>query len=250
VNQEMNTWKLEVEYDGTRYYGWGFAQDSKTVQGELTRGARDLFSGGLEIGGAEPTDAGVHAIHQVAHLKVSELKEDVRPSQIMEGFNEILPHDINILKVQNAAEDFNAQRKATARQYLYKISPRRTAFNKNFVWWVKEDLDLIKMQSAAGMLIGKHDFVSFSYLDEEFKQNSRASVEQAEIFMEGDLICFRIKADRFLPKMVRRIVGMLAEVGRGKLADTAFERILKFPTDAPRKFAAPSSGLFLEKVYY
>ena len=246
----MNTWKLEIEYDGTRYYGWQIQHDSKTVQGELVRVARDLFSGKLEIGGAERTDSGVHAIHQVAHLKVSELKEDVRPSQIMEGFNDMLPHDINILRVQNAVEDFQALRNASARQYLYKISPRRNAFNKNFVWWVKETLDLKKMQSAAKMLIGKHDFASFSHLDEEFKQNSRALVEQAEIFMEGDLICFRIKADRFLPKMVRRIVGMLAEVGRGKLADTAFERILKFPTDAPRKFAAPASGLFLEKVYY
>lgn len=246
----MNTWKLEIEYDGTRYYGWQIQHDSKTVQGELVRVGRDLFSGKLEIGGAERTEPGAHAVVQVAHLKVDELKEDLLPKQIMEAFNELLPHDINILKLQNAAEDFHALRDCKSRQYLYKISPRRTAFSKNFVWWVKEDLDLQKMQSAAKMLIGKHDFASFSFIDEEFKQNSRARVDQAEIFAENELICFRIAADRFLPTMVRRIVGMLVEVGRGKLADTAFERILKFPSEAPRKFTAPASGLFLENAYY
>ena len=246
----MNTWKLEIEYDGTRYYGWRIAHDSKTVQGELSRAGRDLFSGKLEIGAAEPTDAGVHAIHQVAHLKVSELTVDVRPKQIMEGFNELLPHDIKLLHLQTADENFHARKEASSRQYLYKISQRRTAFSKNFLWWVKDELDVKKMKNAAEALIGKHDFTSFSFIDEDYKNDCKTLVKHAEVLVENELICFRIEAERFFPKMVRRIVGMLVEVGRGKLADTAFERMLRFPTDAPRKFAAPASGLFLEKIKY
>lgn len=246
----MPIWKLEIEYDGTRYYGWQFAQDSKTVQGELTRVGRDLFSGRLEIVASEKTEAGVHALQQIAHLKVSELKEDVKPKQILEGFNELLPHDINVLKLQNAAEDFYAERDANSKQYLYKISPRRTAFSKNFVWWVKHEIDVRKMKSAADYLIGTHDFASFSYVDLDNKSGCKATVEKVDVFIENELVCIRIKANRFFPQMVRRIVGILVEVGRGRLADTAFERMLRFPTDAPRKFTAPASGLFLEKVCY
>ncbi|NNE98754.1 MAG: tRNA pseudouridine(38-40) synthase TruA [Pyrinomonadaceae bacterium] len=247
----MNTWRLEIEYDGTRYYGWRIQHDSKTIQGELVRVARDLFSAKLEIGAAEATDPGAHAYRQIAHLKVSELKEDVKPGQIMEGFNELLPYDINILKVQNTADDFHAGHDAKARQYLYKISRRRSAFSKNFVWWVKESLNTKKMQSAAKMLVGRHDFTSFGFSDEEaYPKKQELSVKKAEIFEEDDLICFRILADEFLPKMVRVIVGKIAEVGCGNIADTAFERILRFPSDTPRKFAAPAAGLFLEKVFY
>jgi tRNA pseudouridine38-40 synthase len=246
----MPNWKLEIEYEGTRYRGWQIQHNAKTIQGELYNAARGLFAGKVQIGGAGRTDAGVHAIGQIAHLKVSELRADVRPKQIQYGFNDLLPHDINILKVRNAPDNFHARHDAVARQYLYQISTRRTAFAKNFVWWVKDELDVAKMQSAAGMLIGRHDFESFSQRDETKKQSTIINIEHAEIFLDADLICFRIKASHFLWKMVRRIVGMLAEVGRGNLADTAFQRMLKYPTNAPAKFTAPPSGLFLEKIHY
>lgn len=246
----MHTWKLEIEYEGTRYRGWQIQHNAKTVQGEIINVARQLFEGKVEIGGSGRTDAGVHAIQQIAHLKVSALKEDVRPQQIQYGFNDLLPHDINILKVQNASDNFHARHDAIARQYLYQISTRRTAFAKNLVWWVKDELDVKKMQSAAEMLVGKHNFESFSQDDETKNRSPIVMVEHAEVFLDADLICFRIKASHFLWKMVRRIVGMLAEVGRGNLSDTGFQRMLKYPTNAPAKHTAPPSGLFLEKVYY
>ncbi len=246
----MHTWKLEIEYEGTRYRGWQIQHNARTVQGEINKAAHQLFSGKVEIGGAGRTDAGVHAIQQIAHLKVSELKEDVKPLQIQHGFNDLLPHDINILKVKNAPENFHARHDAVAMQYLYQISTRRTAFAKNLVWWIKDDLNSNRMKSAAEMLIGRHDFESFSQDDETKNRSTIVVVENAEIFLDADLICFRIKASHFLWKMVRRIVGMLAEVGRGNLSDTGFERMLKYPTNAPAKYTAPPSGLFLEKVYY
>ena len=247
----MHTWKLEIEYEGTRYRGWQIQHNAKTVQGEFMEAARQLFSTRVEIGGSGRTDAGVHAIRQIAHLKAPELKSNLTPRQIQHGFNDILPHDINILKVTNAPENFDARKHAIQRYYLYQISTRRTAFAKNFVWWIKDTLNVAEMREAAQLLVGRHDFYSFSEQDEDKKKPSTiVHVNHAEIFTDGDLICFRIGASHFLWKMVRRIVGMLAEVGRGNSSVKEFERLIKFQSNAAAKFTAPPSGLFLEKVLY
>ncbi|MDQ3798894.1 MAG: tRNA pseudouridine(38-40) synthase TruA [Acidobacteriota bacterium] len=248
----MPTWKLEIEYEGTRYRGWQIQHNAKTVQGELMTAARQLFAARVEIGGSGRTDAGVHAVRQIAHLKAPDLKTNVTPRQIQHGFNDLLPHDINILKVSNAPENFHARHDAVARYYLYQISTRRTAFGKNYVWWIKDKLDVAEMQAAAALLAGRHDFRSFSEAEEEKgkEKSTLVAVERAEIFTDGDLICFRIGASHFLWKMVRRIVGMLAEIGRGNLSTDEFRRLLKSHSNAPAKFTAPPSGLFLEKVLY
>ena len=245
----MPTWKLEIEYDGTRYRGWQIQHNEKTVQSELQVAAYQLFEGRVEIGAACRTDAGVHALSQIAHLKVSDLKTNVTPRQIQQGFNERLPHDINIVKIQNAAENFDACRDALSHYYLYQISTRRTAFAKNYVWWVKDNLDARAMQEAAKMIVGRHNFRSFCEVENE-RDSTIITVEKAEVFSDRDLIWFRIGANRFLWKMVRRIVGMLAEVGKGNLSYDGFQRLLKFSSNAPTQFTAPPSGLFLEKILY
>ena len=246
----MPTWKLELEYEGTRYRGWQIQHNVKTIQGEMQDAARQLFAGKFEIFGSGRTDAGVHALRQVAHLKVPELRANVTPRQILLGFNDVLPHDINVLRVSNAPDDFHARHDAVARYYLYQISTRRTAFGKSLVWWIKDRLDARAMSEAAEVLVGKHDFISFCELDEDKKQSTIVKVQHSEIFTDGDLICFRIGASHFLWKMVRRIMGMLAEVGRGNQSVNDFERLLKFRSDAAAKFTAPPSGLYLEKVLY
>lgn len=250
ANLIMPTWKLELEYEGTRYRGWQMQHNAKTIQGEMQDAARQLFAAKFEIYGSGRTDAGVHAVGQVAHLKVDELRVNVTPRQILYGFNDVLPHDINILKVSNAPDNFHARHDAVARYYLYQISTRRTAMAKNFVWWIKDELDSNAMAEAAKMLIGRHDFASFAELEEGKKQSTKVEVVHSEVFTDGDLICFRIGASHFLWKMVRRIVGMLAEVGRGNLTYDGFGRLLKFNSDAAAKFTAPPSGLFLERVLY
>lgn len=246
----MPTWKLELEYEGTRYRGWQMQHNAKSIQGELQDAARQLFAGKFEVFGAGRTDAGVHALGQVAHLKVPELRSNVTPRQIQLGFNDILPHDINVLKVSNAPDDFHARHDAVARFYLYLISTRRTAFGKSLVWWIKDRLDATAMREAASLLVGKHDFVSFCELDEEKKQSTVVAVEHADVFIDGDLICFRVGASHFLWKMVRRIVGVLAEVGRGRLGPRDVERLLNYQSNAPAPLTAPPSGLYLEKVMY
>lgn len=246
----MHTWKLEIEYEGTRYRGWQIQHNAKTIQGELEKAARGLFSSKFELFGAGRTDAGVHALGQVAHLKVAELNANVTPKQIQHGFNDLLPHDINVLKVSNAPENFHARHDAVARHYIYKISTRRDAFGKSLLWWIKDDLDVKAMKESAQLLVGKHDFVSFCELEEGKRQSTVVKIDHAEIFTAGDLICLRIGASHFLWKMVRRIVGMLAEVGRGNQSIEDFTRLLKFKSDAPAKFTAPPSGLYLERVLY
>ena len=246
----MPTWKLELEYEGTRYRGWQIQHNAKTIQGEMQDAARQLFASRVEIYGSGRTDAGVHAINQIVHLKAPELRTNITPRQIQHGFNDLLPHDINVLKVTNAPDSFHARHDAIARYYLYQISTRRTAMAKNFVWWIKDELNAEAMHTAAAMLVGKHDFVSFCELEEGKKQSTLVQVDVAEAFRDGDLICFRIGASHFLWKMVRRIVGMLAEIGRGNLTYDSFERLLKFKSEVPAKFTAPPSGLFLEKVIY
>lgn len=247
----MPTWKLEIEYEGTRYRGWQIQHNAKTIQGEMQAAARQLFEAKAEVFGSGRTDAGVHAIAQIAHLKVPELKANITPRQIQLGFNDLLPHDINVLKVTNAPDDFHARHDAAARYYLYQIATRRTAFGKNFVWWIKDKLNAKIMQECADLLVGKHDFVSFCETEDDVKKRSTVvQVQHADVFVDGDLICFRIGASHFLWKMVRRIVGMLAEAGRGNIDARDFERMLKFKTEAAAKFTAPPSGLFLERVLY
>ncbi len=246
----MPTWKMEIEYEGTRYRGWRMEHNQKTVQGEMLSAARQLFSSKAEIMAAEDTEAGVHARSNSASLKVAELTADITPRQILQGFNELLPHDINVLKLQNADENFHSRREAVARQYLYQISTRRTAFAKNFVWWNKDQINIAEMQKAAELIKGKQNFVSFAEIEEGKRISTNIFVEKAEVTTDEDLILFRIRAEYFLPKMMQRLVGNLAEVGRGNLLIRDFERLLKFKTNAAAKVSAPPSGLFLEKVFY
>lgn len=247
----MPTWKMEIEYDGTRYRGWRMEHNQRTVQGEMLGAARQLFSSRAEIMAAEDTETGVHARANSASLKVAELTADITPRQILQGFNEILPHDINVLKLQNADENFHSRRDCTAREYVYQISTRRTAFAKNFVWWNKDKINIIEMQKAAELIKGKQDFASFGDAAEEGKRVSTSIfVEKSEVTADEDLILFRLRAAYFLPKMMQRLAGNLAEVGRGNLSVRDFERLLKFNTNAAKKLSAPPSGLFLEKVFY
>ncbi|MBC7797975.1 MAG: tRNA pseudouridine(38-40) synthase TruA, partial [Pyrinomonadaceae bacterium] len=185
----------------------------------------------------------------VAHLKVRDVDKPYGIKQIQFGLNDNLPADINISKVETAFGDFNARHDATARYYVYQISTRRTAFAKPFVWWVKDRLNVDAMRECCRSIIGKHDFFSFSEIDNK-QSSTMVKVENCELMIAGDLILFRIGASHFLWKMVRRIVGALVEVGRGKLSVYEFEQLLNKPSRITAAWTAPPSGLFLEKVLY
>jgi tRNA pseudouridine38-40 synthase len=250
----VKAWKLKVEYDGTKYSGWQKQLNARTVQGELEKAAADLLGiKDVDIQGAGRTDAGVHARAQIAHLK---LKQEIRiaPDRLMWGINDRLPADVNVVEVVEVRPGFHARHDAKSRAYLYRISKRRTAFEKKYVWWIREELDIEAMTRASRMLVGRHDFACFAQKDPTRPMESTiVVVDQVEIATEDDLILIRIEASHFLWKMVRRIVGVLVKLGKGEITDAQFAQLVQARPDKKLDVAAwtaPSSGLFLEKVRY
>ncbi len=250
----MITWKLTLEYDGTRYSGWQEqANAPRTIQGELRKAARALFGCEVEIQGAGRTDAGVHAAAQVAHLRGPGLR-NTTPGVIARELNERLPFDIVVMNVERVPSRFHARHDAVARTYVYQISTRKTAFSKKYVWWIKEPLDVEAMKRAAALLAGRHDFVAFRARDAARPDESTiVVVERAELERDDDMILFRIEASHFLWRMVRRLTGALVKVGRGEISLEDFRSLLEGRTEARLDVAAwtaPASGLFLESVSY
>ncbi|HKP13746.1 MAG TPA: tRNA pseudouridine(38-40) synthase TruA [Blastocatellia bacterium] len=246
-------WKLTIEYDGTRYYGWQEQKGARTVAGEIRGAAESFLNQPADLIGAGRTDAGVHALAQVARLRSA---RRLRPIELMHGLNDRLPPDINVLSVEEAGPQFDPRRDALARYYLYQISTRRTAFAKKAVWWVKDRLNVEAMQQACAPLVGRHDFVRLC--DKRAgEQSTVVVVEHAELGRDGDLILFRIGASHFLWKMVRRVTGALVEIGRGNLRPDGFQSLFDHAAASRAASAfdaaahtAPPSGLFLERVVY
>ena len=239
--------KLTIEYAGTRYSGWQIQKNARTIQGEIDRALRDeLGARDFELYGSGRTDAGVHAIAQVAHL---DLDSTLTPDLVRRRLNDALPSDITILNVEKVRHRFHARHDAVARSYLYQISRRKTAFAKPFVWWVKEPLALEPMREAARAFVGFHDFQSFSD-DDPREKSTEVAVECLDIHDDGDLIVVHIEGSHFIWKMVRRLVGVLVAVGRGDLAVSGAVTMLSERSDVPARLTAPAAGLFLERVYY
>ncbi len=243
----MPTWKLTIEYDGTRYRGWQAQTNTdRTVQGVLLRAVREVLGPDATTGGAGRTDAGVHALAQVAHVRA---RRKVAPGDIVRGVNDLLPHDVNVLSAEPAPPTFHARHDAVSRTYLYRISRRRTAFDKRFVWWVRDRLDSAAMAQAALLFVGRRDFSSFCE-NAEGQQSTVVVVERSAVTEEGQEIRYRIEASHFLWKMVRRLVGTLVEVGRGNVSAEDVAKLLEESSAAPARWTAPPSGLFLESVQY
>ena len=191
----------------------------------------------------------MHALAQVAHL---ELYTDLPPESLRRKLNDELPADIHIRAIDKAPHRFHARHDAVARCYLYQISRRRTAFAKPFVWWIREPLDVDAMRAAAAAFVGMKDFAAFTD-DDPDEKSTRVLVDRLEIAEAGALILIRVQGSHFLWKMVRRMVGVLAAVGRGELKPSDAGRLLDDrarEAPSPASLAAPAAGLFLEAVLY
>ena len=240
-------YKLTLEYDGTGYSGWQVQKNARSIQGTLIDAARELFGTEVEVQGAGRTDAGVHALAQVAHL---DAPRRLLPQRLLHGLNDLLPAPINILKVEEAPAGFHARHMARGRSYLYLISKSRTAFGKRYVWWVKDALDLGRMEVAAEIFRGFHDFSSFADKRIDKHLSTEVKIDRTEVVAWGELIVFRIVGSHFLWKMVRRLAGILVEAGRGTLSPAEVERMLTSASELPARCTAPPSGLFLAQVLY
>lgn len=243
----MARFRLDLEYAGTRYRGWQVQKNARSVAGELMRAVREVA--GREAGelyGSGRTDAGVHALHQVAHL---DLETRLEPEALARGLNDALPPDVNVLAASRVGHRFHARHAAVARSYLYQVSRRRTAFAKPYVWWVRDRLDVARLERAASRLEGLHDFGSF-VAAEPGAGSTRVRLERAQVAEAGELVLIRLRASHFLWKMVRRLVGVLVEIGRGGLDEAEIGRLLREASETPAELTAPPSGLFLERVFY
>lgn len=251
--------KLHIQYEGTHYNGWQVQPGGQTIQGILQECIFRLTGERVKVTAAGRTDAGVHAIEQVATFKtLSRHSVDV----FKRALNAMLPEDIRIMKVEKVEEGFHARYSAIKKRYVYMIANNEDlpVFLRRYVWWIRIPLDLNSMITASKFLIGTHDFSSFrgsgcgakSTIRTIYSINIEKMPRVPFIFteFEGNFINVTIEAEAFLRHMVRNIVGTLVEVGRGKLNPEFVKDIL---TAKNRKFAgptAPSQGLFLERVIY
>ena len=248
----MPRFKLTIEYAGTRYSGWQIQKNARTIQGEIDRAVRGVTGrADFELYGSGRTDAGVHALAQTAHLDVS---TTLPPDTLRRRLNDDLPADINILAAAQVPHRFHARHDAVARRYLYQVATRRTAFAKPYVWWVKEAIDAGRMQEAARALVGLRDFRSFAATDArddaDEPVSTRVLIDRVDVVRQHHLILVSVHGSHFLWKMVRRIVGVLVEIGRGGLPVDAVATMLANASEAPARLTAPASGLFLERVFY
>lgn len=235
-----------MEYEGSRYAGWQVQEQQRTVAGEIQTAIRAALHETPRLIGAGRTDQGVHAEGQVANFYS---RSALPPAQIADALNQVLPADINILEARDVPATFHSRHDALARRYRYQIASHRSAFFKRLIWWVRQPLQHQAMDEASRSLVGRHDFSSFADRSGEIAE-PRVQVFAASLRHGDFLTSFTIEADHFLPRMVRRVVGVLVQIGLGNLPPEAIGRFLAETVDDPAQWTAPSSGLFLERVLY
>ena len=245
----MRTIKLLIEYNGTKYQGWQVQPKGLTIQGVLEEKLGLLIGEAIQLFGSGRTDSGVHALGQVAHFK-TENPMDIRSMQ--RALNSLLPPDIVIQKTEEVDEGFHARKHSKSKVYEYRILNRnlRSAFQWGFVWHIPQKMNFQEMEKATARLIGEHDFSSFRSTGSPTRTTLRRVIRAEWKRGPNGLIRFEIEANGFLKQMVRSIVGTLVEVGKGKINEEEFRRILESKDRRKAGPTAPAQGLFLKEVKY
>lgn len=245
----MPRYKITIEYDGTDYAGWQQQKDAPSIQEELQKAAFKFLAEDVLITGAGRTDAGVHALGQVAHFDTTKTLD---PFKLCQAFNAHLrPQPISVLNAEIVSDDFHARFDAKKRFYVYKILNRRSrpALYVNRMWWVHQPLDVEKMQDAAQILIGKHDFSTFRAAACQAKSPIK-TLDEIRIERYGEFVFFYFSARSFLHHQVRNIVGTLKLVGEGFWTK---QNVINALNAKDRKAGGPTAaaeGLYFEKVIY
>jgi len=246
----MRNIKLVVEYEGTAYSGWQVQEGLPTVQGTLIEAARRLtLDANAMVSGASRTDAGVHALGQVASLKA---ETNISCHSIKQGMNAFLPDDIVVRQALDMPLDFDPRRGSKGKVYLYRIVNRDhpSALLRNFSWNVFRPLDLEAMRKGAPHFIGEKDFSSFMAADSDAAHAIREVTAVSISEKEDGLVEIEVRGTAFLRHMVRIMVGTLVAVGKGKLPAGAIKGIIEARSRAAAAMTAPAQGLCLIKVEY
>lgn len=243
----MNNYKLTIQYDGGRYKGWQrLGNSDNTIQGKIESVLSQMVGEEVEIIGSSRTDAGVHALHQVANVK---LNGDWAADEIKKYFKRYLPQDISVVDVALVPERFHARYNSKVKTYLYKIwnEEHTNPFMRKYSMHVEQKLDINKMKQAAQYFIGSHDFTAFSNAKSKKKSMVR-EIYSLHIEKEDDFIQIRVSGNGFLHNMVRKIVGALIEVGAGRMDANDIPTILEAKERNAINCLADGSGLYLEKI--
>jgi tRNA pseudouridine38-40 synthase len=240
--------KLTLEYDGTNYSGWQLQSGQDSIQGQLEAALEKIFATPLRIHGSGRTDAGVHAREQIATFK---LPRPFDPMELGRALNATLPPDIVILNAELVDDNFDPRRHAVARVYEYRILNQQSpsVFENRYSWLVRDSLDLDRMDEAARLFVGEHDFAAFRSLGSAVKTTLRR-VSSSEWHRHGRVLQYRVEANSFLRHMVRTMVATMVEIGRGKLEPRFVAELLVRGERSMAPAAAPSRGLFLIEVRY
>jgi len=249
AGNRVSNFKLIIEYDGSAYHGWQKQADAPTIQETIETALAVMTRERIRLIGSGRTDAGVHALGQVANFHT---QAQIAPKAIMSGLNSLLPHDIVIKSCEPVDEAFHARFRATKKTYHYRVlnRPLPAAVGRQYAWFIKKELNLAAMQEAAACLVGIHDFKSLEAVGSPRTDTIR-EVFAADLRNTGEgRLVFEISANGFLRRMVRNIVGTLVDVGRGKISAEDFRIILSAEDRALAGATAPAHGLFLVQVFY
>ena len=245
----MRTLKLTLSYDGTRLVGWQRQADGESVQGVLEDALARFEGAPVTVHGAGRTDAGVHALGQVASVEVSFAHD---AATLTRALNAQLPEDVRVLSVEEAAPGFHARFSARSKSYRYSIRNGAVAspFERAYAWHVPQPLDVDAMRQAASRLLGRHDFSTFRSIGTEVPDAVRTLYTSDVVGDAGSLLTYEVSGDGFLRHMVRAIVGTLVEVGRGWRVPSQMDALLQARDRARAGATAPPHGLFLVRVDY
>jgi len=251
------SFRLLIEYDGSRFQGWqkqGAKQSRegvRTVAGSIEHVLQEAGLRLVHLAGSGRTDAGVHALGQVAHLHL-DAKGAPRPHELRRILDGALPQDIAIRDIRTCPPRFHARHDAVDRTYIYQISRRRSAFGKPWIWWVKRNLDLDRLSRAWTAFEGDQDLSAFADLDAE--EDGRTRILRCEVVEAGSLILLRVRATHFFRRLVRRMVGASVACALGEEEPRRVLEDIRNATEAANLYwgakAAPAAGLFLDAVRY
>lgn len=243
---QMSRYKILIEYDGTAYKGWQKQPNARTVEGEIERGLEQILRRPVDVVGQGRTDSGVHAEAQTAHF---DYPGPLDKHKMLFALLGVLPRDIAVWNMEEVAESFHSRFDGKTRQYRYQIITRPSPLWNRTSEMILEELDINAMKECAQLVCGVHNFESFTKSAED-QPDPMCEVLLSKLEADGPLIIYRIKANRFVRHMVRRLVGTMIRVGQGKLRTEDFAGLLHNPSKEKSGHGAAAKGLILEKVEY